>query len=68
MHKKTKDMSAAEIELAELFELVGDLKRELKEIKAIANDAFLKANISHSLIVIRKIGEDRVDELKRILD
>lgn len=68
MRKRAKDMSAAEIELAEVFELVGELKRELKETKAIADDAFVKANISHSLIVVRKIGEDKLDALKEILD
>ena len=68
MHKQTKEMSRAELELMEAFDLANELKRELKEIRAIADDALLKAQISHSLIVIRKVGEDRLDALKEVLD
>ncbi len=68
MKKQTKDMSLPEINLQEVFELLEALKQELQEIKAVADVTFMKVNMSHSLIVVRKIGEDKLEELKDILD
>lgn len=66
--KPTEKMSRAELELQELFKLLKEAKQELQEIKTMADDLYFKAQISHSLIVVRKISEDKLDKLSKLLD
>lgn len=66
--KTTERMSRPELELRELYELLGEVKNELKEIRAISNDLYIKAQISHSLIVVRKVSENRIKALNQLLD
>ena len=66
--KQTKDLTLTALELRELFEAAKELKQELREIKQLADDVLLKAQISHCLIVVRKIGEDKLEVLSKLLD
>lgn len=66
--KKTENMSRAELELQEAFELIRELKHEMREMKAMVDDALIKAQISHSLIVVRRVSEDKVNRLDELLD
>lgn len=54
--------------LSDLYERIDSLDRKLVKIEDLADTALLKASLSHSLIVIRKVGEDKEDELKKLLD
>ena len=44
------------------------LEQKLEKIETMADRALFKAQLSHSLIIVRKVGEDRLEELKNILD
>ena len=66
--KRTQDLSSAELSLQEVFELADRLERKLKKIEAVVDDLYIKAQISHSLIVIRKVSEDKEQALKELLD
>lgn len=68
LSKSTEEKTAVELYFTELYELVKGLELELKKIQAIAEDALLKARMSNSLIVVRKVEEDKIEELKKILD
>lgn len=61
-------MSPVELELREVFELLGEVRPELAGIKAMADDLYFKAQISHSLIVVRKISEDNVEKVNQLVE
>ncbi len=65
---EVEKMSAIEIKYHELEKLVDRLWEELQKIEAIASSALMKAQLSHSLIVVRKVSEDNLSELKDLLD
>lgn len=67
-NKPIEDMSRAELDLQEAFELLREIKQELRETKAVVEDLYFKAQLSHSLIVVRKISENKVEDLNQILD
>ena len=66
--KPTKEMSKAELELREVYSLIHDLERKIKKMEAMAEHLASLLMISHSLLVVRKIGEDKLDALKELLD
>lgn len=66
--KPTAKMSHAELEMQELFELLKEVRQELQDIKTMADDLYFKAQISHSLLVVRKISEDKLDKFNELLD
>ena len=68
MFKRVQDRNEAELRFNELMQLADQLESKLRKIETITDAALAKAEISHSLIVVRKISEDKVNELKEILD
>lgn len=68
IQKSTRKLSLAEVELREVFDLLEELKQQLREIKTVVNELSVKAQISHSMLVVRKISEDKLDLLDSLLD
>ena len=66
--KRTSEMNPAEIELQEIRQLVRELRAELTEIQPLIELIRVEAQISHCLIVVRKIGEDKLEVLSKLLD
>lgn len=66
--KKLTEMDACEIAFSEMRKQIDDLEQKLKKIETLADRALIKAQLSHSLVIVRKVGEDRLEELKNILD
>lgn len=66
--KPINAMSRAEIELQETFEYVRELEYKLQKLQAVVDNLYIKAQISHSLLVIRKIDEGNADKLNQLLD
>lgn len=66
--KPTAEMTRAELEIQEIFELVREIKQELQDIRFIIGDLSSKAQISHCLLVVRKISEDKLEELDKLID
>lgn len=52
----------------DLFELADRLETKLKKIETLTSSVLVKAQLSHSLLVVRKISEDKIEELNKILD
>lgn len=68
MFKKVEDMENHDFVLKEVEESAERVIQKLKKIEALADEIYIKTSISNSLIVIRKIGEDKIDKLKEISD
>lgn len=66
--RKTKDKNVAEIAMTDLFEQTEQIEHRLKEIETITNDIWSKIMMCHSLLVVRKVSEDKLNDLKNILD
>lgn len=66
--KLTSKKTALEFEFTELNGLVNDLESRLQKLDRLAGDALLMAEMSHSLIVVRKISDDKIEALKKLLD
>lgn len=66
--KPTKEMSRVEIELRETFDYVRELEEKLRKLEAVVDALYFKAQISHSLLVVRKVGEEDLERINQILD
>lgn len=66
--KKTEKMSVPELELRETFELVEQLEVRLRKLDSLADSLLSKAMMAHSLIVVRKVSEDNVEQMEKTLD
>lgn len=66
--KKTEKMSVPELELRDTFELVEQLEEKLRKLDYLADSLLSKAMLSHSLIVVRKVGEEKVEQMEKNLD
>jgi len=66
--KKTEKMSASELELRATFELVEQLEVRLRKLDSLADSLLSKAMLAHSLIVVRKVSEDKVEQMEKALD
>lgn len=67
-NKPTKDRSRAELELQETFDHVRELEAKIKKLEAVVDGLYVKAQVSHSLLVVRKISEERIEEMEKLLD
>ena len=66
--KRTSEMNPAEIELQEIRQLVRELRAELTEIQPLIELIRVEAQISHCLLVVRKVSEDKVKLVDDLLD
>lgn len=66
--KSIEDISKLESKIEELSNSLSELNSKMQQIKTIADDAFIKASISHSLVVVRKISEEKTEKLNKLLD
>lgn len=66
--KQTSEMNPAEIELQEIRQLVRELRAELTEIQPLIELIRVEAQISHCLLVVRKVSEDNVKQVDDLLD
>lgn len=66
--KKIEDMNVIELHVQELLDLVRELNEELRRAKYLLDDLTLKAQMSNCLLVVRKVGEDKLEKLEKILD
>ena len=66
--KRTSEMNPAEIELQEIRQLVRELRAELTEIQPLIELIRVEAQISHCLLVVRKVSEDKVKHVDDLLD
>lgn len=66
--KKTSEMSQAEIELQEIYQLIRELRAELMEIQPLIDTIKVQAQISHCLLVVRKVSEDKIKQVDDLLD
>lgn len=67
-NKGTVEMSAAELELREVYALIGRLEKKIEKMEAVVDGLYCKALVSHSLIIPRKINEEKLSELDSLLD
>ena len=68
LFKRTSEMNPAEIELQEIRQLVRELRAELTEIQPLIELIRVEAQISHCLLVVRKVSEDKVKQVDDLLD
>lgn len=66
--KRTSEMNPAEIELQEIHQLIRELRAELMEIRPLIELIRVEAQISHCLLVVRKVSEDKVKQVDDLLD
>ena len=65
--KSSENAYLLELKLQELVDQTSRLENELKKIEALVSDVMFKAQMSHSLIIVRKVSEDKLDELDKLL-
>ena len=66
--KKTEKMTTPELELRDVFELVDQLEVRLKRLDFLTDTILSKAMMAHSLIVVRKVSEDKIEQFEKTLD
>lgn len=65
--KSSENAYLLELKLQELVGQTSRLETELKKIEALVSDVMFKAQMSHSLIIVRKVSEDKLDKLDKLL-
>lgn len=65
--KSSESAYLLELKLQELVDQVSGLETKLKKIEALVSDVMFKAQMSHSLIIVRKVSEDKLEELDKLL-
>ena len=68
LDKASKTPMQVDSELKETYELARKLRKELERIRDLTEETLIKAQISHSLLVVRKIDETKLEELSALLD
>lgn len=68
MIKRTEHMTGYEINNQEVEQTAERVLKKLKKIEALVDEIYIKTSMSHSLIIVRKISEDKIDKLAEILD
>lgn len=66
-HEISKDETIG-LAFEELFDVTRKLESRLREIEFMAGQIETMLNISMCTVVVRKVSEDKVDELKKLLD
>ena len=66
--KKIEDMSKIELQIRDVFEAVERLENKLQKMEAMTDSILIKAQLSYSLLVVRKVSEDKIEKLDMILD
>ena len=64
----SKKISQTNLQLEETYQLVKSTREELERVKQITEEILIKAQISHCMLVIRKIDETKLKELSALLD
>ena len=64
----SKKITQANLQLEETNELAKRTREELERIKQLTEEILIKAQVSHCMLVIRKIDETKVNELSALLD
>ena len=64
----SKKIPQANLQLEETYELAKRTREELERIKQLTEEILIKAQVSHCMLVIRKIDETKVNELSDLLD
>ena len=67
-NKPTGKKSRVEIELQETFEHIRELEEKLRKLEAVVDALYFKAQISHSLLVVRKVGEENLGSINQMMD
>lgn len=65
--KSSENAYLLELKLQELVDQTSRLETELKKIEALVSDVMFKTQMSHSLIIVRKVSEEKLDELDKLL-
>lgn len=65
--KPTSEKSRVEIELTEAFDYVQELENKLQKLEAVVDSLYFKAQISHSLLVVRKVGEEDLEHINQLI-
>lgn len=68
MKKDVKNMDSIEIAFDDVMRTAKRLLNKLEKIEALTDEALIKAQLSHSLIVVRKVSSEDVKKLDEILD
>lgn len=63
-----RGLTATQIYMAELHKECEALECELREIKTMADSIKTYLAVSHCLLVVRKVSEDRLKKLDELLD
>lgn len=66
--KRTYDCDAIDLRMNEVCESLENIQSKLNRLESIVDDLYLKASMSNCLLLIRKIAEDKKDELNKLLD
>ncbi len=66
--KPMEQQNATELYFNQVMEITKRLEEKMVKIEAVADMILMKSTMSHSLLVVRKVGEDKLEELKEIID
>lgn len=60
-----ESMALLDLKTKEILDRVNGIESTIKKLEAVVDSLYAKAQISHSLLVVRKVDEEKVRELEK---
>lgn len=61
-------MSAEEIRLQEIFTYIQEIEARLRKIEFVLDELYLKAQLSNLMLTVQNISEEKMAQIKKILN
>lgn len=66
--KPINEMSAEEIRLQEIFTYIQEIEARLRKIEFVLDELYLKAQLSNLMLTVQNISEEKMAQIKKILN
>jgi len=66
--KRIEEMNEMELKNMEMERTLEAMHQKIRKIETIVDSILVKAGMSYSLLVVRKVDNDKLDDLEKIID
>lgn len=64
----SKEIRSLEVNIEKVADRMGQLANQLQKIEAVVDDLYIKAQLSHSLLIVRKVDSRNLKEMEKLMD
>ena len=64
----SKEIRSLEVNIEKVADRMGQLANQLQKIEAVVDDLYIKALLSHGLLIVRKVDSRNLKEMEKLMD